>query len=130
MSKSKTIDFFIASIIFILALIEFVSWNFCNHEYYEGEVKGSEYLLFWYPLFCTLGFLTVAIGKVLMVMKFKACVYTILVSWVFLFIQLFNLSALFFHFGVDIYNLYIYPIFLITIFGLISLKVCRTFFYT
>lgn len=115
----------IASEIFLLAILEFISWIVCNSEVYKGAVNGSEYLLFYYPLFCTLGFLVVALAKVFKTLRFNLCIYTIIVSWIFLFIQVFNLSALFLHYGVEIYNGFIYPAFLFAIFGLIILKSIR-----
>ena len=125
MKINKALDIMIAGEIFLLAILEFISWIVCNSEDYKGAVNGSEYLLFWYPLFCTLGFLSVAICKVIKCYRFKICIYTILISLVFFIIQIFNLSALFLHYGVEIYNDFIYPTFLFTIFGLIILKSIR-----
>lgn len=121
MNKIKIIDFIIASVIFALAILEFVSWRFCITESYNGEIKGSEYLLFLYPLFCTLGFLTVAIGKVAMSIRFKVCIYTKIVSWLFLAIQLLNLASLFL-FDIKIYNILVYPIFVLGIIAIIIIK--------
>lgn len=125
MSINKTLDIMIASEIFLLAIFEFISWVVCNSEDYKGAVNGSEYLLFWYPLFCTLGFLVVAICKVIKCYRFKMCIYTIVISWIFLIIQIFSLSALFLQYGIEVYNDIIYPLFLFTIFGIIILKSIR-----
>lgn len=126
--KIKTIDFLMASEIFLLAIIEFISWRLCVTDNYLGEVKGGKYLLVYYPIACTVGLLVVAIGKVLKTLKFKVCIYTKIISWVFLIIQVFNLSALIFKFGYLVYDEYIYPIFLCTIFSLIFVKIIRWVF--
>lgn len=125
MKINKTLDIMIASEIFLLAILEYVSWLVCNAENYNGEIKGSDYLIYQYPLFCTLGFFIVAIAKVFKTLRFNLCIYTIVVSWIFLAIQLINLSALIFRYGSEIYNDVIYPIFLFTIFGIIILKSIR-----
>lgn len=122
MKKIKTIDFLMASEIFLLAILEFISWRLCVTENYKGEIKGSEYLLFNYPLLCTLGFLIVSIGKVLKSIKFKVCIYTKIVSWLFLCIQLLNLSSLFL-FDIKIYNILVYPIFVL---GIIAITIIKT----
>lgn len=126
--KIKTIDFLMASEIFFLAIIEFISWRLCVTENYTGQVMGSKYFLEWYPKLCTLGFLVVAVGKLLKTIKFKVCIYTKIITYVFLIIQLFNMLALTLKFGHIIYDEYIYPIFLYTIFMLIFVKILRWVF--
>jgi hypothetical protein len=119
--KLKTIDFLMASEIFLLAILEFISWRLCVNDNYNGEVKTSQYMLFIYPLLCTIGFLIVAIGKVAKSIKFKVCIYTKIVSWLFLCVQLLNLSSLFL-FDIKIYNILVYPIFVIGIMGITIIK--------
>lgn len=115
MNIKKTIDILIASEIFFLAILEFISWRLCVTENYTGEVKGSLYLIKIYPIMCTIGFLWVGICKIAKTYRFKLCIYTIIISWIFTFIQFFNLLALLTEFGTDFYDSYIYPVFLYTL---------------
>lgn len=125
MKINKTLDIMIASEIFLLAILEYISWLVCNAEDYHGEIKGSDYLIYYYPLFCTGGFLIVALGKITKCYRFKMCIYTIIISWVFLIIQILNMLALFTKFGIELYNTIIYPIFLFTIIILGFIKFIR-----
>lgn len=124
-NKLKTLDFIIASGIFLLAVLEFISWRLMETENYTGLVIASNYCLDLYPKLNTLGFLIVAIGKVAMSHRFKACVYTKIVAWLFLLIQLLNLSSLLIKFGSNVYSDIIYPIFLFSIIFIIFLKFLR-----
>lgn len=124
-NKIKTLDFIIASEIFLLAILEYISYLFLINDDYTGESIGSNYEINIYPLLNTIGFFIVALCKVFKTKRFNLCIYTILVSWIFFSIQLINLSVIIFKYGFDIYNDVIYPIFLFTIFGLIILKSVR-----
>lgn len=124
-NKNKTLDFMIASEIFLLAILEYISYLFLINENYNGITIGSRYDIEIYPLLNTIGFFIVASIKVFKTKRFNLCIYTIIVSWIFFLIQLINLSVIIFKYGFEIYNDVIYPIFLFTIFGLIILKSVR-----
>ncbi len=107
-----------ASVIFIAAIIEPISWII-----QELEVKG--YLERWFPILSTLALWLFALYFVLKSFRYNPCIYTKIVSLIYFFIQTFNLIAYFTRFGIDFYNIFIYPIFVITIMGLILIKIIR-----
>lgn len=124
-NKNRTLDIMIASEIFLLAILEYISYLFLINDDYKGLTIGSNYDIEIYPLLNTIGFFIVALCKVFKTKRFKLCIYTILVSWIFFLIQLINLSVIIFKYGFEVYNDVIYPIFLFSIFGLIILKSVR-----
>lgn len=124
-NKIKILDYMIASEIFLIAILEYISYLFLINENYDGVTIGSRYDIEIYPLLNTIGFFIVALCKVFKTKRFNLCIYTILVSWIFFTIQLINLSVIIFKYGFEIYNDAIYPIFLFSIFGLIILKSVR-----
>jgi len=124
-SKIKTVDFLMASVIFVVTLIEFISWRICVNENYLGEVKGSDYLLSIYPMANTLVIFIFASYFIFKTFRYKLCIYTILVTWIYFLIQLFNILALSLKFGMRFYSEVIYPSFLFSIFGLILIKIIR-----
>ncbi len=114
----KIIAYIMASVIFIAAIIEPISWIM-----HELEVK--EYLEFWFPILSTLALWLFALYFVLKSFRYNPCIYTKIVSLIYFFIQTFNLIAYFTQFGIEFYNIFIYPIFVITIMGLILIKIIR-----
>lgn len=124
MLNKKTIDFIIAIEVFLLAILEFISWKLWLNDDFNGTTVASEYMLFYYPLLTTIGFLIVGIGKILKCYRFKVCIYTIIVSWLFTIIQIFNLLSLF-CIDFELYNEIINPLFIFSIIGLILLKLLR-----
>lgn len=114
-----------ALIIFILAILEFISYLYCYGENYTGEVKGSEYLLDIYPKITSIQLFAVASYFFLKLFRFKLCIYTILVTIIYFTIQSYNLLAVFLKFGTEIYDNFIYPLFLFSIFGLTLIKIVR-----
>ncbi len=114
-----------SGVVFASAVNELISYIRCRSEVYIGEVKGSNYLIYGYPMHASIQGLLFALFLFFMIFKFSACVYTKIVVWVYLFIQLFNLSALIFKFGFEVYDIVIYPITLYTIITLVFIKFLR-----
>lgn len=114
-----------ASVIFIVAVIELYSYWLCVSENYVGEIKGSDYLIYGYPLSTTAVSFIFSLYFVLKTIKFKVCIYTVLTTWIYFCIQLFNLIALIFTIGWDAYNVFIYPFLLCSIMGITLLKIVR-----
>ncbi len=107
-----------ASVIFIAAIIEPISWIM-------QELEVKEYLEYWFPVLSTLSLWVFALYFVLKSFRYNPCIYTKIVSLIYFFIQTFNLIAYFSQFGIEFYNIFIYPIFVITIMGLILIKIIR-----
>ncbi len=114
----KIIAYIMASVIFIAAIIEPISWIM-----QESEIK--EYLEYWFPILSTFALWLFALYFVLKSFRYNPCIYTKIVSLIYFFIQTFNLIAYFTQFGIEFYNIFIYPIFVITIMGLILIKIIR-----
>ncbi len=114
----KIIAYIMASVIFIAAIIEPISWIM-------QELEVKEYLERWFPILSTLALWLFALYFVLKSFRYNPCIYTKIVSLIYFFIQTFNLIAYFTRFGIEFYNIFIYPIFVITIMGLILIKIIR-----
>ena len=114
-----------SGVIFALAVNEFISYIRCRQETYMGPVKGSDYLINGYPQHSTIQGLLFAIFLMFLICKFSACIYTRIIVSVFLFIQSFNMAALIFQFGFNVYDVIVYPIFLFTILTLGFIKFLR-----
>lgn len=125
MNKIKTIDFLMASVIFIVALLDFVSYLYCYNENYKGEVNGSNYLLDISPKITAIQWFIVSLYFFLKLFRFKLCIYTICITIIYFIIQIFNLLAVFLKFGTEIYFNFIYPFFIFSIFGLTLIKTIR-----
>lgn len=115
MNKIKILDLATAGVVFASAANELISFLRCTSENYIGEVKGSDYLIYEYPLFSSIQSLLFASFLMFMIMKFQACIYTRIIVFVFNLIQIINLFALIFNLKYQIYDTLIYPIFLFTI---------------
>lgn len=122
MNKLKTIDFLMASVIFIVAIIEPISFILVNLDL-------DDYLTKWYPFLSTLSLLLFGLYFLGRIIRYKSCIYTKLVVVIYCLIQAFNLIGLITEFGFIFYSEWIYPIFIITIFGIIQIKISRLFFY-
>lgn len=123
--KRKCLDFMMASVIFIASVLELISWRLSQGEQAVITDLGNHYLVFWYPLMSSLTVWVFSFFFLLKIFRYKACVYTKLVTLIYFFIQSFNLSAYAFQFGSKFYNDVIYPVFLFSILGLTFLKVIR-----
>lgn len=124
-NKIKTLDLLTSGVVFASGVNELISYIRCRNEIYTGEVKGSNYLINGYPEHSTIQGLLFALFLFFLICKFSACIYTRIVVFVYLFIQIFNLLALEFKFGFEVYDIVIYPIFLFTILTLGFIKFLR-----
>lgn len=120
MNKIKTIDFIMASIIFIVAFIEPLSFLL-------ETLEVKDYLTDIYPMLSTISLLLFGLYFLGRIVRYKSCIYTKIVVIVYCLIQAFNLLAIFTKFGIVFYSEFIYPVFIVTIFGIIQIKVSRFF---
>lgn len=118
MSLKKTIEFIMASIIFIVAIIEPISWVMTN-------IPVDNYLEFWFPVLSTFSLWCFGVYFLLKTIRYSVCIYTIIITSVYILIQTFNLIAYFTQFGLNFYNSYIFPTFLFTIVLITILKLIR-----
>lgn len=120
MNKIKTIDFIMASIIFIVAFIEPLSFLL-------ETLEVKDYLTDIYPVLSTISLFLFGLYFLGRIIRYKSCIYTKIVVIVYCLIQAFNLLAIFTKFGIVFYSEFIYPVFIVTIFGIIQIKVSRFF---
>lgn len=122
MNKLKTLDFIMASVIFIVAFIEPLSFIMVVFDI-------PEYLTHWYPVLNTSSLFVFSLYFLCRIIRYKSCIYTKIVVVIYFFIQLFNLLSILIKFGFVFYSEWIYPIFIMTICGIIQIKISRLFFY-
>lgn len=123
--KRKCLDFMMASVIFIVSVLELISWRFSQGDQAVITNPGNNYLVYWFPLMSSLTVWVFSLFFLLKIFRYKACVYTKLVTIIYFSIQTFNISAYVLKFGSKLYNDLIYPVFLFSILGLTFLKVLR-----
>ena len=123
--NKKCLDFLMASVIFIVTILEFISWRLSIGEPATITNSGNEYLTFYYPLMSSITNFVFSLFFLIKILRYKSCIYTELITLVYFFIQAFNLSAYIIKFGSEFYDLYIYPTFLFTIIGITIIKILR-----
>lgn len=114
-----------AGVVFASAVNELISYIRWRSENYTGKIKGSDYLINGYPQHTSIQGLLFALFLFFMIFKFKACIYTKIVVFIYLFLQIFNLSAIILKFGFKTYDIVVYPIFLFTIILISFIKFLR-----
>lgn len=123
--NKRCLDFMMASVIFIVTILEFISWRLSIGEPATITNHGNGYLTFYYPLITSIIQLVFSLFFLIKIFRYKSCVYTELITLVYFFIQAFNLSAYLIQFGGEFYDRYIYPTFLFTIIGVTLIKALR-----
>jgi len=122
MKKVKPIDIIMASVIFIVVIIELVRFVMSN-------IPIDRYLEYWFPVMSTWSLFFFALYHFLKLYKYRHCIYTRIVVSVYFFIQIFNLSAYFCKFGLYFYSEWVYPIIVVTVIGIIQIKISRRRLY-
>jgi hypothetical protein len=130
MKKGKIhLDFMMALIIFIVSIIEFISWRLSFGAAATITDVGNNYLIFWYPFLSSLVIWFFSVFFLLKIIRYEHCIYTDIITIVYFIVQTINILAFIFQFGIDLYNQYIYPVFLFTIMGLTLIKSIRWLLY-
>jgi len=123
--NKRCLDFMMASVIFIVTILEFISWRLSIGEPATITDRGNGYLVFYYPLMTSITQLVFSLFFLVKIFRYKACVYTELITLVYFLIQVFNLSAYIIQFGGEFYDKYILPTFIFTIIGITIIKIIR-----
>lgn len=121
----KCFDFLMASAIFLAVVIELISWFYSFGKQATITDKGNNYLVFWYPFFSSLTIWIFSGFFYLKVLRYKSCFYTELITRIYFLVQTINLIAYLSQFGVKLYNIIVYPIFLFTIIVLTFIKLMK-----
>lgn len=123
--NNRCLDFMMASVIFIVTILEFISWRLSIGEPATITDRGNGYLVFYYPLITSIIQFVFSSFFLIKIFRYKSCIYTELITLVYFFIQIFNLLAYIIQFGGEFYDTYIYPVFLYTIIGITLIKALR-----
>lgn len=108
-------DAMTAGTIFLLIVLEYLSWILQEGEPATITDVGNNYLVWIYPLLNTIGYFIVSIHFLIKSFRFNACIYTIIVSILYFIIQLITVFTFSFGWGMFIYETIVYPILLIGI---------------
>lgn len=127
-NKSKCFDFLMASIIFIVSIIEVASWKL--QEGAEATITdvGNNYLIYYYPLTSTLVIWFFSLFFVLKVFLYKSCIYSKITSTIYFVIQSVSLIAILTQFGWETYDEIVLPILLFGIIFLTLIKLIKWVF--
>jgi hypothetical protein len=117
--KLNIIGSLLASIIFVVAGIELLSWKLDHLKNYFTHI---------YPLLNTLVIWVFAFSYLLKLWFFKSCIYTKIVVILYLIIQTINLIAIGFKVDWKIYDAVVYPILIFGILFITILKFARWVF--
>lgn len=123
--KRKCLDFMMASVIFIVTVIELWSLKLSEGKAAIITDPGNNYILYWFPLTSALTIWFFAGFFYMKILRYNSCIYTKIISIIYFLIQSINVTAYLLQFGSDLYYKLIYPIFLFSIVGLTLIKVIR-----
>lgn len=123
--NKRCLDFLMASVIFIVTILEFISWRLSIGDTATITDHGNGYLTFYYPFITSIIQFVFSLFFLIKIFRYKSCIYTELITLVYFFIQIFNLLAYIIQFGGEFYDRYIYPVFLYTIIGITLIKALR-----
>lgn len=126
-NPSKCLDFFMASTIFLAAMLELLSWNYAKGKTAVITDVGNNYLIYYYPLLNTIIIWVFSLFFLLKILRYKSCIYTQLVTIIYFLVQSINLSAFLFGYGTGTYEGIGYPLLLVGIVLLTLTKVVRWF---
>lgn len=124
-SKIHELDFLLASIIFLVSILELVSWRMQEGQPATITNPGNNYLIYWYPRISTATIWLFSLFFFINSFRFNACIYTKIVSVTYFLIQSISLAAFVFGFGMGIYETIAYPCLLYGIVCLTMIKVIR-----
>lgn len=123
--KARQLDFYMAAVIFVVSVLELISWKLQEGKEAVITDVGNNYLVYYYPLLNTLIIWFFALFFFLKILRYNSCIYTIIVSTVYFFIQSVNVSAFFFGFGMGLYETIAYPALLFGVIILTLTKIVR-----
>lgn len=124
----KFFDFIMASTIFVLALLEIISLYFQAKSEPLPKEYWDSYALKIYPLLNTISFWFVSLFFAAKIIRYKSCIDTKIITWLYFLMQTINLIAIVFKTGFFFYSLFIYHSCVILILVLITIKILRWVF--
>ncbi len=124
----KFFDFIMASTIFVLALLEIISLYFQAKSEPLPKEYWDSYALKTYPLLNTISFWFMSLFFTAKIIRYKSCIDTKIITWLYLSMQTINLIAIIFKTGFFFYSLFIYHSCAILILMLVTIKFLRWVF--
>ena len=122
--NKKRLDFLMSLIIFVAVILEYLSWTLQTDNTATITDVGDNYLVFWHPFLSSLTIWVFSWFFLIKVLRYKACIYSQIVSVSYWLVQTISVSAFVFQIG-DIYDKIVYPILLFVILFLILIKAVR-----
>ena len=124
----KFFDFIMASTIFILVLIEIISLYLQSNASEIPQQYWDSYALKIYPILNTVAFWFVSLFFLVKILRYKSCIDTKIISYLYFTMQTINLTAVLFKTGFFFYSLFIYQSCALLIIVLIFIKFLRWVF--
>lgn len=126
-NNKQFFDFYMAVTIFLAVLLELFSWYIQGNSRAVIVSNGDYYLTYWYPLLSSLTLVVFASFFLVKVIRYTACVYSKIVSFFYFFVQCANTLFIALNFSNVLYESIIYPVILILINLLLTIKTVRWF---
>lgn len=118
MNLRDVFDLGMLSAIFFMTAIELSSFYF-QHKYDTYLCSDNNPYLFYYmPLLSSLTILFASSFFLFRILRFKACIYTQIITITYFIDQLFTTVLIYIGYNEDWYFKFIYPLYFITIFGI------------
>ena len=124
----KFFDFIMASTIFVLVIIELISLYLQSSAKEIPREYWNYYALKIYPLLNTVAFWFVSLFFLVKILRYKSCIDTKIMTWLYFLMQSMNLIAIIFKSGFLFYSLFIYHSCGLLILVLIFIKILRWVF--
>ena len=125
--KVKRLNFLMSTVIFLVTLLEVVSWRLQEGKAATITDVGNNYLVYYYPLITTITIWLFSFFFFGIIFLYNACIYTQLVRTMYFFVQTVNILAFTCGFGMQMYEIIAYPILLFGIIILTLTMVTRWF---
>lgn len=94
-NKRKSFDLYMALSIFIVSAFELLSFAFQDsNNQPEFTSLGDNYVVYWYPLFCTIEFFVFSTFFLVKCLRYKSCIYTKTISVLYFLLQSINLISI------------------------------------
>lgn len=123
--KARQLDLYMASVIFIVSILELLSWHFSKGKAAVITDYGNNYLVWYYPLLSTCIIWFFSLFFFLKILRYNSCVYTSIVSSVYFLVQTINGLSFLLGFGMGIYEKIVYPLLLISVVVITLTKIIR-----
>ena len=124
----KFFDFIMASTVFVLVIIELISLYLQNSAKEIPSDYWKYYSIKTYQLLNTIAFWFVSLFFLVKIIRYKSCIDTKIMTWLYFAMQSINMIAIIFKSGFFFYSLFIYHSCALLILVLIFIQILRWVF--